>query len=71
MSVPSKSEIAFAPSVDGRGMRKGDAICISASAVSQWPDELPLRMSDRVQAALWRQSRADPTERRTRNRKGA
>lgn len=31
------------------------AIGISPAAVSLWPDELPPRISDRVQAALFRQ----------------
>lgn len=31
-----------------------DAVGISPQAVSLWPDELPQRISDRVQAALWR-----------------
>lgn len=30
------------------------AIGITTSAVSQWPDDLPPSISDRVQAALWR-----------------
>jgi hypothetical protein len=32
------------------------AIGVSSSAVSLWPDELPPRIADRVQAALWRMS---------------
>lgn len=31
-----------------------EAIGIKSQAVSQWPDELPPRLVDRVQAALWR-----------------
>jgi predicted transcriptional regulator len=31
-----------------------EAIGITASAVSQWPDELPPKISDRVLAALYR-----------------
>lgn len=31
-----------------------DAVGVSPSAVSQWPDELPYRISDRVLAALAR-----------------
>lgn len=31
---------------------------ISPAALSQWPEELPPRLADRVQAALWR--RANP-----------
>lgn len=30
------------------------AIGVSYQAVNQWPDTLPKRISDRVQAALWR-----------------
>ena len=32
------------------------AVGVTASAVTQWPDELPQRIADRVQAALWRKS---------------
>ena len=35
-----------------------EAIGISTSAVSQWPDELPDSVRDRVQAALWRKKQA-------------
>lgn len=31
-------------------------IGVSVQAISQWPDELPPRIADRVQAALWRKS---------------
>ncbi len=31
-----------------------EAINVSYQAVNQWPEELPPRISDRVQAALWR-----------------
>lgn len=34
-------------------------IGISASAVSLWPDELPPRIADRVQAALWRKQQGE------------
>lgn len=34
-------------------------IGISASAVSLWPDDLPPRIADRVQAALWRRQQAE------------
>ena len=30
------------------------AVGVTTSAVSQWPDELPPAVRDRVQAALWR-----------------
>lgn len=33
------------------------AIGISPQAVSTWPDVLPQRITDRVQAALWRMAR--------------
>ena len=32
------------------------AVGVTASAVTQWPDELPPRIVDRVQAALWRKA---------------
>lgn len=31
-----------------------EEIGISSAAVSQWPEVLPPRIADRVQAALWR-----------------
>lgn len=36
------------------------SIGIKPAAVSLWPDELPARIADRVQAALWRESLAKP-----------
>jgi hypothetical protein len=36
------------------------AIGISWEAVNKWPDELPPRIADRVQAALWRQEHGLP-----------
>jgi DNA-binding transcriptional regulator YdaS (Cro superfamily) len=35
-----------------------EAVGISPSAVTQWPDVLPARLADRVQAALWRKHNA-------------
>lgn len=35
------------------------AIGITSQAVSDWPDELPQRIADRVLAALWRQKHGD------------
>lgn len=32
---------------------------LTSSAVSQWPDVLPQRIVDRVQAALWRKAQAE------------
>lgn len=31
-----------------------EVIKVSYQAVNQWPEELPPRIADRVQAALWR-----------------
>jgi hypothetical protein len=31
-----------------------EAIGVTYQAVDKWPDELPARIADRVQAALWR-----------------
>lgn len=41
------------------------AVGVSPSAVSAWPDELPPRIRDRVEAALWRQAQAEKKARRT------
>lgn len=35
------------------------AIGVTYQAVDKWPDELPPRLADRVQAALWRKAQAD------------
>lgn len=41
-------------------------IGVTPSAISLWPDELPPRITDRVQAALWRMSQpAAPTDPQT------
>jgi hypothetical protein len=34
------------------------AVGVTPSAVAQWPEDLPTRIADRVQAALWRQDQA-------------
>lgn len=34
------------------------AIGVSYHAVAKWPDVLPRRIADRVEAALWRQAQA-------------
>lgn len=39
-----------------------EAIGISPQAVSLWPDVLPPRIADRVQAALYRKSQQAPSE---------
>lgn len=36
------------------------AIGVSYQAVNQWPEVLPARIVDRVQAALWRMQNATP-----------
>lgn len=38
----------------GSVARAAEAIGINSQAISQWPTELPARLIDRVQAALWR-----------------
>lgn len=40
-----------------------NAIGITPQAFGQWPDELPKRLIDRVQAALWRKQEALRTKR--------
>ena len=40
----------------GTSAKAAQAIGISQSAVSQWPEELPDTIRDRVQAALFRRS---------------
>lgn len=39
--------------------KAADAIGINSQAISQWPAELPARLADRVQAALWRMQQAE------------
>lgn len=43
----------------GSVAKAAEAIGINSQAISQWPDILPPRISDRVEAALWRMSQAD------------
>ena len=38
------------------------AIGITPQALGQWPDELPQRLVDRVQAALWRRTHGEQPE---------
>lgn len=52
----------------GSVAKAAEAIGINSQAISQWPEVLPPRIADRVQAALWRMSQqpaagqsADPT----------
>ena len=40
----------------GTNSKAAEAIGITPAAVSLWPDELPDRIADRVQAALWRKA---------------
>ncbi len=37
-----------------------DAIGVTYQAIDKWPDELPARIADRVQAALWRIANSIP-----------
>ena len=39
----------------GTVVKAAEAIGIKPQAISQWPDVLPARLIDRVQAALYRQ----------------
>lgn len=43
----------------GSVAKAADAIGINSQAISQWPPELPARLADRVQAALWRMQKAE------------
>ena len=45
----------------GSVAKAADAIGINSQAISQWPEELPARLADRVQAALWRMQHPQPT----------
>ena len=40
----------------GSVAKAAEAIGINSQAISQWPEVLPPRIADRVQAALWRMS---------------
>lgn len=42
----------------GTASAAAHAIGVTASAVAQWPEVLPPRIADRVQAALWRMQQA-------------
>lgn len=46
----------------GSVVSMADAIGITPAAISQWPDELPDRLRDRVIAALVRQGKSVPAE---------
>lgn len=43
----------------GSVAKAAEAIGINSQAISQWPTELPARLIDRVQAALWRMQQAE------------
>lgn len=47
--------------LDGSVSAAADAIGVSYQAIGKWPEELPARIADRVQAALWRMQQAKPT----------
>lgn len=40
--------------------RAAELIGVTPPAIYQWPEELPARIADRVQAALWRLSHGIP-----------
>lgn len=43
----------------GTPTKAAEAIGVTVGAVSLWPDPLPRRIADRVQAALWRREQAE------------
>jgi hypothetical protein len=45
----------------GSVAKAAEAIGINSQAISQWPRELPARLVDRVQAALYRKQQAEAT----------
>ncbi|WP_284335413.1 Cro/CI family transcriptional regulator [Comamonas sp. NoAH] len=45
----------------GSVAKAAEAIGINSQAVSQWPAELPARLIDRVQAALYRKQQTEST----------
>lgn len=45
----------------GSVAKAADAIGINSQAISQWPRELPARLVDRVQAALYRKQQTEAT----------
>jgi hypothetical protein len=47
-------------SLGGTIAAAADAIGVSYQAVDKWPEELPPRIADRVQAALWRVAHGVP-----------
>lgn len=49
----------------GTVSKAAEAIGINSQAISQWPAELPSRLVDRVQAALYRKQQAETTEHTT------
>jgi len=46
--------------LDGSPTSVALAVGVSVAAVCKWPDELPPRIADRVQAALWRRMLRTP-----------
>ena len=48
-----------------------EAIGVTYQAVDKWPDPLPQRIADRVQAALWRMAQAaKPSRKRPAKQEG-
>lgn len=44
----------------GTATAAAHSIGVTVSAITQWPEVLPQRLADRVQAALWRIEHAKP-----------
>lgn len=42
----------------GSVARAAEAVGVNSQAISQWPETLTARLTDRVQAALWRMHQA-------------
>lgn len=49
----------------GTAAAAAEAVGITSQAVAQWPDDLPRRIKDRVEAALYRQGKAKAKKSRT------
>lgn len=46
----------------GSVAKAAEAIGINSQAISQWPAQLPARLVDRVQAALYRKQKAEASD---------
>lgn len=47
---------------DGKTVKCAEAVGVTYQAISQWPEELPQRLSDRVIAAAYRKGLLPPRE---------